>query len=135
MATYDPPLHPTRAHLPRGHEDNFKDAIESINSAVQRSLSDGKKYQEVKVVCLRWSNDDIGLHGVTEELVQTFRDVYSYPAETITIPDEASRCSLYTTSRLSVLVDNNNASTTLLIVVYEGHVCRSATDPESLLIL
>lgn len=134
MAEHESLLHPTRASQPRSHDSSFRDTVDSINAAVQRSLLAGKKYEKVKVIRIRWSNDDMGLQGITDELLQAFSDVYNFPTQTYTIPHNDPNYGFNTADRISNVAQGINGSENLLIVIYEGHASRSQTDPESLLI-
>ena len=69
--------HSTRSVHKLTHEPNFRSAIQSINTAVQRAVST-RNYTRATMLSLMWDNDDMNLGAITAELTGTFEEVFGF---------------------------------------------------------
>ncbi|PIG89633.1 hypothetical protein AARAC_008935 [Aspergillus arachidicola] len=67
------------------HEASFRDGANSINKAVENALPSKKRYDCVRVMTLRWANDDLGLADIERELLQFFSVGYHYATDSVLI--------------------------------------------------
>jgi hypothetical protein len=127
------PLHPTRARA-REYEADFKDVVQRIEDAVRRSHATGRKYAKVHVLCLRWTNDDLGLGPISDTLLQTFEALYQFPTETFIINHAARNLLWDVNKKVLGVLRTIQGTDSLFIVVYQGHADRSSASREDLLI-
>ncbi|KAI1946802.1 hypothetical protein LOZ57_003572 [Ophidiomyces ophidiicola] len=126
-------LHPTRASHARSHEANFKRVVAKVNDAVRRAHASSKAYTRVHVVSFRWSNDDIGLGTIESDLLQAFRNSFNFKTESYLLQHQSPRLRLDVSNYLNKLI-NKIDSTSLLIVVYEGHSTTAGQHQNQLLL-
>ncbi|GAD95479.1 hypothetical protein ANI_1_2040184 [Paecilomyces variotii No. 5] len=104
------------------HEKEFNDAVDKINSAIQNALISDKKYTNVGVLSLRWQNDDLNLGQIESELLDTFKNIFHYATESYVIPATTSHAATRAVnSRLLSFAANYDNTTSLIIVIYQGH--------------
>lgn len=132
MAQQGTPLHPTHVSHKRVYESNFHNVLSKINDAVQRSHETKRKYLKVQVLCLRWTNDDMNLGQVSDDLLQLFQDIYNFPTETFLIPHTSSTFGVATMKKVASVIEKIQGDKNLLIVVYEGHASSSTVNLGSL---
>lgn len=112
----------TRAAHALRHETEFKDAVKKIETAIQNALVSDKKYKDVGVISLRWENDDLNLGQVEGELLDLFKKGFHYKTESFIIPATSSDAAGRAVNRkLADFVSKYDNTTSLVIVVYEGH--------------
>ncbi|KAL5363448.1 hypothetical protein BJX96DRAFT_155741 [Aspergillus floccosus] len=103
------------------HEKSFKEAINSIHQAVRRALPSKHRYDCVRVLTMRWDNDDLGLKDIETELLELFRGRFNYATDSLLIPSTSAR-DAQTALRLKMTtLSKYNSPKTLFIVIYEGH--------------
>lgn len=113
------PIH--RAHAIHPEED-FRAAVKTIDSAVNRALGSSEKYDKVGVISLRWQNDDLGLASIERELLDVFKDKFNFETDALVIPATTARAaSVAVRDKLQTFVDKYDGPRSLLIVVYQGH--------------
>ncbi|KAE8386798.1 hypothetical protein BDV23DRAFT_186907 [Aspergillus alliaceus] len=112
----------TRAVHILNHERSFREAVKSIDQAVGRALPSNKRYDCVRVLTLKWDNDDIGLADIEAELLRLFQNRFHYATDSVVIPSSSVRdATLAIRGKLQTLISQYDTPTTLFIIVYEGH--------------
>ncbi|KAL8756996.1 MAG: hypothetical protein Q9199_002538 [Rusavskia elegans] len=79
----------------------------------------GSRYTDVKVLLLRWEDDDLGVATEISELDDVFRYVYGYRTDQWKIPSSQSHIALM--RRILDLLADSASRDKLLIVYYGGH--------------
>lgn len=73
-------------------ESVFRNVVERINDAVQRSQAAESTPKWKFYLCLRWANDDMSVGAITADLLQIFSEVYNFPTESFSIqPNPCNR--------------------------------------------
>ncbi|KAE8353385.1 hypothetical protein BDV28DRAFT_133226 [Aspergillus coremiiformis] len=112
----------TRAVHALNHESSFREAVKSIDQAVGRALPSNKRYDCVRVLTLKWDNDDLGLDDIEAELLRLFQNRFHYATDSVVIPSSSVRdATLAIRGKLQALISQYDTPTTLFIIVYEGH--------------
>ncbi|KAF5855199.1 hypothetical protein ETB97_009733 [Aspergillus alliaceus] len=111
----------TRAVHTLNHERSFREAVKSIDQAVGRALPSNKRYDCVRVLTLKWDNDDIGLADIEAELLRLFQNRFHYATDSVVIPSSVRDATLAIRGKLQTLISQYDTPTTLFIIVYEGY--------------
>ena len=117
---------PVLAHIPNvaSLADQLLDAARKVWPTRHRS-----KYQDVRVLLLYWSDDDLGVFPELRELEDTFRCLYKYHTECWQIPVAKPDRSLK--RKITGFIESFESKDTLLIVCYGGHGRRNVMPGES----
>ncbi|KAL8899012.1 MAG: hypothetical protein Q9207_006408 [Kuettlingeria erythrocarpa] len=119
--------YPTRASFNKTYQPNFAAAVGQINEAIQRGLPSAQqqsKYDKVAVLMMHWSNDNLGIVPLENELATVFYKVYNFAVETYVIPATPSPgppLNVIFNRRLVEFVQRYDGPHSLLIYVYSGH--------------
>ncbi|KAI4192735.1 MAG: hypothetical protein LQ346_004188 [Caloplaca aetnensis] len=117
----------TRASFNKTYQPNFAAAVGQINEAIQRGLPSAQqqsKYDKVAVLMMHWSNDNLGIVPLEDELATVFYKVYNFVVEAYVIPDVAppgQTISGAFSRRLMDFQDRYHGPRSLMIYVYSGH--------------
>lgn len=128
-------LHPSRATHVRTYESNFRDVVARIQTAVQRAQVSPEKYTNVGAVSLRWSNDDMNLAGIEEDLLRAFANGWNIKGEKYLINDQNPNRAIELAVYLTQTVIKFNSETSLLVVIYQGHAVRTGLNQDELSIM
>ena len=77
------------------------------------------RYQRVRVLLLRWEEDEMGVQYELDDLAKTFRELYGFEIETWLIPAAESHLSLM--GKAFTTVQECGKAGNLLIIYYAGH--------------
>ncbi|KAE8347320.1 hypothetical protein BDV24DRAFT_157615 [Aspergillus arachidicola] len=113
----------TRSVHSVSHEASFRDALSSINQAAQNALPSKKGYDCVRVLTLRWANDDLGLADIERELLEFFSVEYHFATDSILISSLSMPDALDNIREKIGKLIKYDTPTTLFVAVYEGHSC------------
>lgn len=82
-----------------------------------------KRYNSVAVLTIHWSNDDMKVVTLEDELCQVFQTVYGYTVERYCINAIAYQSKVRSDfrARLKEFMTEYDREDNLLIVVYSGH--------------
>ena len=70
---------------------------------------------------LMWENDDLQIEAIADELAQTFKDVFGFDIDAVTIPAEYVMDShARLRQKLETFCKQYDSETTLFIVIYQG---------------
>ncbi|KAL9016099.1 MAG: hypothetical protein Q9185_006535 [Variospora sp. 1 TL-2023] len=124
--------YPTRAHLNKTYEPNFRSVVGQINEAIKRGLPNAQeqsKYRKVAVLMIHWSNDNLGIVPQENQLAQVFAKVYNFTVETYSIPTIVPPGRSVAGEflwRLKNFVRSYEGSQSLMIYVYSGQADAGA---------
>ncbi|KAE8323527.1 hypothetical protein BDV39DRAFT_208812 [Aspergillus sergii] len=116
----------TRSVHSLSYEASFRDTVNSINQAVENALPSKKGYDCVRVLILRWANDDLGLADIEKALLEFFSVKYHFATDSILISSLSMADALNGIREKIGKLIKYDTTTSLFIVVYEGH--SSITD-------
>lgn len=111
---------PTRAWSRQHHETEFRDAVNSIRAAYERSRPGEPRYKTVAVLSLKWSNDDLNLGPLEAELLRVFRDTYHFVVQTHVI-DITRNFLRELINAINDFANRYDDPASLLILYYSGH--------------
>ena len=112
------------------HEESFRDAVNRIQQAINQARPDmANEYSHVSVLALQWSNDNLGISGLTANLMKVFSQKYRFKTRIYTIPAHDSNGQIRTSfeagrllaQELRSWVDKEEDEHSLLILYYSGH--------------
>jgi hypothetical protein len=118
------PLHAYKKQKPRRNLEEF---ATELQNAVNKGLpSNTRPYNGVFVLAIHWSNDQMGVAPLEDDLCRGFATLYGYTVEKYCIDATLSQ---YNTRkefhrRIDKFTDDYNKQGNLLIIVYSGHAAR-----------
>ncbi|KAB8228777.1 uncharacterized protein BDW43DRAFT_315547 [Aspergillus alliaceus] len=125
----------TRAVHILNHERSFREAVKSIDQAVGRALPSNKRYDCVRVLTLKYDNDDIGLADIEAELLRLFQNRFHNATDSVVVPSSSVRdATLAIRGKLQSLILQYDTPTTLFIIVYKGYSDANLKQPSLLYI-
>ncbi|PGH06931.1 hypothetical protein AJ79_06404 [Helicocarpus griseus UAMH5409] len=124
-------LHPTHASHARSHKSDFKRTVMKISDAVNKSRITDKKYTEALVLSARWTNDDLNLGQMENDLLKAFSASYNFTTEKLLIQHTHYSVVSNTTIRLAQDLIKMDRETNLLVFVYE--IVRTLDNEELIL--
>ncbi|KAL8980611.1 MAG: hypothetical protein Q9205_004355 [Flavoplaca limonia] len=115
----------TRSGYRRSYQEDFKSAVNEIDTAVQRAIPQlYPVYDNVAVLMMSWDNDNIGVRPLEDKLAQIFTHDYNFTVERHIIeayPQIFGSLESNLMRRLLEFGSRYDAPRTLLIYVYSGH--------------
>lgn len=127
---------PLHGYYKKKYRKNMQQFASELQKAVNMGLpSNIKPYKGVYVLATHWSNDQMGVAPLEDDLCQGFATVYGYTVEKYCIDATLSQ---YDTrkefrKRLQKFTDDYNKQGNLLIVVYSGHAAYLNSSSQYLL--
>ncbi|KAL8736924.1 MAG: hypothetical protein Q9181_002189 [Wetmoreana brouardii] len=111
---------------------DYADEDEQLNSELQLVFDQhaqvGRRaswlYEKVAVLLISWdvTCDDLNTKDEVDDLARIFREVYKYKVRNVRIQSDGDRLAQVQVNRkIADFVDDEDGSTTLLIVYYAGH--------------
>ncbi|KAF9892064.1 hypothetical protein FE257_002470 [Aspergillus nanangensis] len=79
-------LKPSRAYSRSSHHKRLQDLAADLKKAVNDVCPKIHRYGKVSVLAFHWENDTMGVAELETELLQVFKRIYSFFAESYTIP-------------------------------------------------
>lgn len=99
----------------------------NLEKALKTSLpTSGKPYDRVSVLAFHWANDDMGVDKLESELLDVFRNIYGFEAESWTIP-VAGKPEKQLAKKLVSWTEDHEGERALRIYIYSGHASSHGT--------
>ena len=118
-------LRPTRAYVKGNYAASFESVVSKIDEAIQQALPQSQKDQYDKgfVLSMNWSNDNMGVAPLSQELEYVLTSLYGFYVEHYTIDANpaSGNVEFEFNKRVSTFMNNRAGPRTLLMYVYSGH--------------